>query len=146
MKSPPAATWADLLAPAPAAQNHQMPQAAVIKQDYNEFTTCLFTHAYQPPRFFIYSPHADVCAHEEGTQKEKASFFFWPLFVSSLYIRAFCLQLIIGVELNPNGRQREKLNQKKNKITGAVIPTEQARWDRREMNPSWAAIPGFLFT
>lgn len=99
-----------------------------------------------PPDFLFTVPTQTCVRTRKGHKRKRLLFFFWPLFVSSLYIRAFCLQLIIGVELNPNGRQREKLNQKKNKITGAVIPTEQPRWDRREMNPSWAAIPGFLFT
>lgn len=98
-----------------------------------------FLHAHiKNLNFYVWSPCTRECARGRNT---KGKGFFLSLFVSSLYIRAFCLQLIIDVKLNSNWRQREKLSKKKpNQIAAAVIPTEQPPWDCCALNPSSAAF------
>ena len=69
-----------------------------------------FLHAHiKNLNFYLWSPCTRECACGRNT---KGKGFFLSLFVSSLYIRAFCLQLIIDVKLNSNWRQREKLSKK----------------------------------
>ena len=69
-----------------------------------------FLHAHiKNLNLYLWSPCTRECARGRNT---KGKGFFLSLFVSSLYIRAFCLQLIIDVKLNSNWRQREKLSKK----------------------------------
>lgn len=68
-----------------------------------------YMHLLKSPHFHLQSLRTRLRAQGRNT---KGKGFFLSLFVSRLYIRVFCLQLIINIELNSNWRQKEKLSKK----------------------------------